>query len=228
MKKETATKGLKALLVMLIACFAFVALTGFNAKADTLGYEHFGLSYFSDSSVIIKYNTGEVSYGGRNYHIMGRVQILDQNMNVLAEKEGGYSSAFISFPSAKNTVYYYRVTPFIEVKGQKIDVGDPSPVKAFSTIVLKDKTSKKDRKLRVKCPNVPGVASVRIMISRSKTGSYAPVGKPLKPGKLSKKMRKLGLNKFFYFYPQPTLTSGVPCENVKVNEVYFYRVWRRR
>lgn len=227
MKKETATKGLKALLVMLIACFAFVALTGFSAKAATLGYEHFGLAYYSDSSVSIKFNTGDVSYGGRNYHINGRVQILDLNMNVLAEKEA-YGYASIPFASAQNAVYYYRVIPFIEVKGQKTDVGEPSPVKAYSTIVLKDKTSKKDRKLRVRCPNVPGVTSVRIMISRTKNGSYAPVGKPLKPGKLSKKMRKLGLNKFFYFYPQPTLASGVPCENVKVNEVYFYRIWRRR
>ena len=224
MKKEYAARGMKAVLVMLIACFACISLLGFRAKADTLGYDQFGLSFYSDSRISVQFNTGNVMVNGVSYHIYGRVQILDQNMNVLAQDEA-YSYASISFASARNAVYYYRVIPFINVLGSKIDIGLPSPAKAYSTIVLNNKTKKKDRKLRVKCPKVNGVTSVQIMLSRSSNSGFRSVGK-VKPGKTSKKMKKLSLNKTYYFYPQPVLQSGVPCENVKMNSLRIYRVWR--
>ena len=218
MRKEAASKGWKVLLVMLIACFACISLSGFRAKAATLGYESFGIAYYSDSSVSIRFNTGDGS-------VRGKVQILDLNMNVLAEKEAS-SYANIPFSSAMNSVYYYRVIPFVTVRGVKVE-GEPSPVKAFSTIILRDKTSKSDRKLRVKRPKVNGVTNTRIMLSRSLTGGFHPIGK-VKPGKTSKKLKKLPLNVTFYYYPEPVLASGVPCENVKVKTIRFYRVWRSR
>ena len=225
MRKEAASKGWKVLLVMLIACFACISLSGFSAKADTLGYDNFALSYYSDSSVSIKFNTGYVMVDGVKRHIDGRVEILDQNMNVLAQKEAD-SYANIPFSSAMNTVYYYRVTPFVTVGGVKRDIGEPSPVKAFSTIILKNKSSKSDRRLRVRCPKVNGVTNVKIMMSRSPYGGFHKIGQ-VKPGKTSRKMKKLPLNVTVYYYPEPVLASGVPCENVKVNSVRVYRVWRR-
>ena len=49
---------MKELLVILITCFACISLFGFRAKAVTVGYDQFYLSYYSDNYVRISFNLG--------------------------------------------------------------------------------------------------------------------------------------------------------------------------
>lgn len=225
MKQESAANKLKVLLMMLIACFACIALSGFKADAASvsMGTDSFGIAYYSASSVSVKFNTGY-------YNVKGEVQILDANMNVVASKDA-YSYASFSFASGENQIYYYRVRPFMEVRGAKQYVGEFSPLKAYSTVKFIDKASKKQRYLKLKCPAIPGVTSVAVMMSTSRNDGYRQIAK-VKPGKATKKIKKFGRKfayyTYYYFYPQLTLANGVPCENVTLQSVYFYKKLRRR
>lgn len=225
MKRETAANKLRVVFLMLIACFACIALSGFKADAATvtMGTDSFGLAYYSASSVSVKFNTGYSD-------VYGEVQILDVNMNVLASKDA-YSYANISFASGDNQIYYYRVRPFIDGKNGKQYLGEFSPLKAYSTVKFIDKASKKKKYLKLKCPAIPGVTAVTVMMSTSRNDGYRPIAN-VKPGKSTKKIKKFGRKfayyTYYYFYPQLTLANGVPCENVTYQSVYFYKKLRRR
>ena len=220
MKKE-AVNRVRMAMMMLIVCFVCISFGGFkaNAASVSMGLDSFELAYFSDSSISVRINTGYSD-------VWGEVQVLDLSMNVLATKDA-VSYASIPFAAGMNQVYYYRVRPFTKVSGVKVYVGDYSPLKAFSTLRFKDKASKKEKVLKLKCPAVPGVVSVTVMMSTSRSSGYKAIAK-VRPGKATRKIKKFAGRAFknytyYYFYPQPTLANGVPCENVRLQSVYWSR-----
>jgi len=214
--------------IMLALCLAFLPAGTVTAGAEptvTLTLNDFVYDGATTGGFYVYYTMPYTD-------VYPEIRVFNNAMEPVAVKEAGSykGSVFVPVTLAKNRVYYYQLVPFVRDKGVKTYVGAASPMRAICTVKLQDKSSKRQRNIKLKCPKIAGVKSLKVLMSTNKTTGYRKIG-TVRPGKTMKTISKFRGKAFqywtyYYFRADATLKNGVPCDSLWLQNVSFS--WRYR
>ena len=228
MKRETMKRGLVSVILMLAVCFSCMAFRPVTAKAAETVNVTLNDFLFDGAS-----NGGFYVYYTMPYtDVYPEIRVFNNKMEQVAVKDGAYykGTSFVSVTLAKNRLYFYQIVPFIKEKGVKKYVGGASPMRALCTVKLQDKSSKRQKNIKLKCPKMAGVKSVKVLMSTNKSENYRGIGR-VRPGNTMKSISKFRGKAFqywtyYYFRTEVTLKSGIPCDSIWIQNLYFTRTYR--